>query len=86
VGARGGDEQVLKEHFQKFWMEAVIDGFRDDLEQIRKARVDSLVHHIRCAFPYFLGCSGAKSDRFAPRADVFSGGKIEVVLESAPRP
>ncbi|KAI0308863.1 hypothetical protein OF83DRAFT_1189700 [Amylostereum chailletii] len=29
-------EQVLKDRFRKFWMASVADGFRDDLEQIRK--------------------------------------------------
>jgi ribosome assembly protein 3 len=29
-------EQILKEKFRKFWMTSVADGFKDDLEEIRK--------------------------------------------------
>ncbi|KAL4082151.1 hypothetical protein V8B97DRAFT_170850 [Scleroderma yunnanense] len=30
------DEQVLKEKFRKFWMASLAEGFKDDLEQLRK--------------------------------------------------
>jgi len=30
------NEQLLKDRFRKFWMASVADGFKDDLEQIRK--------------------------------------------------
>ncbi|KAL1741965.1 hypothetical protein HDZ31DRAFT_5208, partial [Schizophyllum fasciatum] len=29
-------EQELRDKFRKFWMSAVVDGFKDDLEEIRK--------------------------------------------------
>jgi hypothetical protein len=29
-------EQLMKERFRKFWMASIADGFRDDLEEIRK--------------------------------------------------
>ncbi|TFK64175.1 hypothetical protein BDN72DRAFT_889649 [Pluteus cervinus] len=29
-------EQLMKEKFRKFWLSAVADGFKDDLEEIRK--------------------------------------------------
>jgi ribosome assembly protein 3 len=29
-------EQILKDKFRKFWMASVADGFKDDLEEIRK--------------------------------------------------
>jgi hypothetical protein len=29
-------EQLMKEKFRKFWMASIADGFRDDLEEIRK--------------------------------------------------
>jgi len=31
------DEQVLKEKFRKFWMASLAEGFKDDLEELRKA-------------------------------------------------
>ena len=31
------DEQALKEKFRKFWMESIAEGFKDDLEELRKA-------------------------------------------------
>ncbi|KAG7098283.1 hypothetical protein E1B28_000246 [Marasmius oreades] len=36
AGATAQREQEMKEKFRKFWMSAVADGFRDDLEEIRK--------------------------------------------------
>ncbi|KAK1231624.1 hypothetical protein PQX77_005247 [Marasmius sp. AFHP31] len=35
-------EQEMRDKFRKFWMGAVADGFKDDLEEIRKARA---LHH-----------------------------------------
>lgn len=32
-------EQALKEKFRKFWMASIAEGFKDDLEEIRKVRV-----------------------------------------------
>ena len=32
-------EKDLKDKFRKFWMSSVADGFRDDLEELRKVRV-----------------------------------------------
>lgn len=29
-------EQALKEKFRKFWMASIAEGFKDDLEEIRK--------------------------------------------------
>ena len=29
-------EQMMKDKFRKFWMASIADGFRDDLEEIRK--------------------------------------------------
>jgi len=29
-------EQQLKDKFRQFWMSAIADGFKDDLEEIRK--------------------------------------------------
>jgi ribosome assembly protein 3 len=29
-------EQLMKDRFRKFWMASIADGFRDDLEEIRK--------------------------------------------------
>lgn len=33
------NEQILKDRFRKFWMASVADGFKDDLEQIRKVLI-----------------------------------------------
>ena len=30
-------EKALKEKFRKFWMASIADGFKDDLDEIRKA-------------------------------------------------
>ncbi|EPQ59793.1 hypothetical protein GLOTRDRAFT_114365 [Gloeophyllum trabeum ATCC 11539] len=35
-GQESLDEQALKEKFRKFWMASIADGFKDDLEVIRK--------------------------------------------------
>jgi len=32
-------EQQLKDKFRQFWMSAIADGFKDDLEEIRKVSV-----------------------------------------------
>jgi ribosome assembly protein 3 len=32
-------EQQLKDKFRQFWMSAIADGFKDDLEEIRKVCV-----------------------------------------------
>jgi len=70
------NEQVLKEKFRKFWMASIAEGFKDDLEEIRKepnlgpSRLALLI------------------DSLASGADVFSsssiGGSVnemEVVLD-----
>jgi len=36
VGNDAQNEQILKDRFRKFWMASVADGFKDDLEEIRK--------------------------------------------------
>jgi hypothetical protein len=65
AGGRGG--QVLKERLRKLWMEAVVDGFRDDLE------LDSLV---RFASPRAFSAVQEPSlmlvDSLASGAEVFS--------------
>ena len=35
----------MREKFQKFWMASIADGFRDDLEQIRKVSKEQ--RHVR---------------------------------------
>jgi hypothetical protein len=40
-------EQMLKDRFRKFWMTSIADGFKDDLEEIRKvSREDGIRFHI----------------------------------------
>lgn len=36
-------EKELKDRFRQFWMTAVADGFRDDLEEIRKVYISSFL-------------------------------------------
>ncbi|EGO04211.1 hypothetical protein SERLA73DRAFT_173656 [Serpula lacrymans var. lacrymans S7.3] len=73
-------EVLLKERFRKFWMESLADGFRDDLEEIRKKEPN-------------LGMSRLSLliDSLASGADVFSSrsgngdvNEMEVVLENLP--
>jgi ribosome assembly protein 3 len=42
-GAKSEEEQKLKDRFRQFWMASVADGFKDDLEEIRKVRPSVLL-------------------------------------------
>jgi ribosome assembly protein 3 len=42
-----GKEKALKEKFRKFWMASVADGFKDDLEEIRKVSRIAVVAAVR---------------------------------------
>ena len=59
-------ERLMKEKFRKFWMASIADGFRDDLEEIRKV---FYAFHVAVTMP-FNACSmlGTKSGSFAPFA------------------
>jgi hypothetical protein len=38
------NEEVLKDRFRKFWMASIADGFKDDLEEIRKVCTNTMMH------------------------------------------
>ncbi|KAF8518907.1 hypothetical protein JB92DRAFT_2901160 [Gautieria morchelliformis] len=76
-----GKEQALKAKFREFWMASIADGFKDDLEQIRKepnmttSRLGLLIDAL---------ASGA--DVFSSVAQPVSGNEVnemEVVLNSS---
>jgi len=73
------DEQVLKDRFRKFWMASVADGFKDDLEQIRKepglttSRLAMLIDSL---------ASGADVYNSSAAAGSSSVNEMEVVLDS----
>lgn len=54
-------EQALKDKFRSFWMGAVADAFKDDLEQIRKVRTPAR----RSAAADWPGRAGAELDDLA---------------------
>ncbi|KDQ65162.1 hypothetical protein JAAARDRAFT_53058 [Jaapia argillacea MUCL 33604] len=76
TGPTSPNEQVLKERFRKFWMASVADGFRDDLEEIRK---EPNMTTSRLALLIDSLASGA--DVFASSEEMRETNEMEVVLE-----
>jgi len=72
-------EQILKEKFRKFWMTSVADGFKDDLEEIRKepnlgtSRLSLLINSLASGADVFTSASRP--------GDPQAINEMEVVLE-----
>ncbi|KAG7447262.1 uncharacterized protein BT62DRAFT_986568 [Guyanagaster necrorhizus] len=66
-GTAPANEQELKARFRKFWMASVADGFRDDLEEIRKepnlgaARLSLLIDSLASGAEVFTSTSSKTS-------------------------
>ncbi|RDB20233.1 hypothetical protein Hypma_012625 [Hypsizygus marmoreus] len=74
---KDAQEKVMKERFRKFWMASVADGFKDDLEQIRKepnlgtARLSLLIDSLASGADVFASSSDGKGNI----------NEVEVILE-----
>ena len=83
----GSKEKELQNRFRQFWMSSVADGFKEDLEEIRKvSRYFRLLHTmlLTCHIFFFfkepnLGTSrlALLIDSLAAGADVFSSSSVE---------
>ena len=85
----------MKEKFKKFWMASIADGFRDDLEEIRKvfsmsSSNDVFLTLVQCQEPNLNPSRlSLLIDSLASGADVFSSSRseksaineVEVILE-----
>ncbi|KDR84233.1 hypothetical protein GALMADRAFT_133584 [Galerina marginata CBS 339.88] len=71
----GAQEQQLKDKFRQFWMSSVVDGFKDDLEEIRK---EPNLGTSRLALLIDSLASGA--DIFNTSSDDTGTNEMEVVL------
>ncbi|OJT04632.1 hypothetical protein TRAPUB_4644 [Trametes pubescens] len=60
------NEQVLKERFRKFWMASVADGFKEDLEEIRKQEPNLTTSRLAMLI-----------DSLAAGGDVFTSSRVE---------
>ncbi|KZT20583.1 hypothetical protein NEOLEDRAFT_1075397 [Neolentinus lepideus HHB14362 ss-1] len=75
-GQESSDEQALKEKFRKFWMSSIADGFKDDLDVIRKepnmtsSRLGLLIESL-----------AAGTDVFSSSPDKDRINEMEVVLD-----
>ncbi|THU79989.1 hypothetical protein K435DRAFT_785004 [Dendrothele bispora CBS 962.96] len=79
-GAGSTNEQEMKDKFRKFWMSAVADGFKDDLEEIRKepdlttTKLSLLIDSLASGAEVFSS-SGTSGDSSAQRIN-----EMEMVL------
>ncbi|KAG9309848.1 hypothetical protein JVU11DRAFT_10228 [Chiua virens] len=74
-----GSEQVLKEKFRGFWMAAIAEGFKDDLEEIRK---EPNLGPSRLALLIESLASGA--DVFSSSTTTSRANEMEIVLDQLP--
>jgi len=81
-------EQQLKDKFRQFWMSAIVDGFKDDLEEIRKVCVAMIcfweLFNVRFSFQEpNLGPSrlALLIDSLAAGAEVFSSNDDTTINE-----
>ncbi|KAG9316976.1 hypothetical protein JVU11DRAFT_1156 [Chiua virens] len=72
-------EQVLKEKFRGFWMAAIAEGFKDDLEEIRK---EPNLGPSRLALLIESLASGA--DVFSSSTTAGRANEMEIVLDQLP--